>query len=387
MTRNKWGLRIPEGMHDLLPAELALQENLESELLSLFDIWSYRKVLTPTMEFGACVQPDLDKGQQLYKFFDRQGLALVLRPELTTPIARLVSTRFKEAELPLRLCYSADVYRNTAVRQREFRQSGVELIGSNDPLADAEVIALAAEGLRRLGIKDFQINLGHMGIFRGLVAESGIDLDMQIRLEELLARKDMVGIETLVEQSELPEQVKEMLYRLPHLRGGKEILDEVLSWSSSPVIIEAAESLQTVYRYLEDFSVQEFVALDLGILRGFDYYTGIIFEGYAPGVGFPVVEGGRYDSLYAEFGEGLPATGFAVNLGSLLSLLPLPEVKGAEILVFGQDRQQVVRLCQKLRRQGRRVEMLLGAQSLAEAQDQARKKNIAEVLEAATAED
>ncbi|AET66418.1 ATP phosphoribosyltransferase, regulatory subunit [Desulfosporosinus orientis DSM 765] len=380
MQRTNLGLRIPKGMRDLLPEEIAVQESLEEKILTLFKQWSYQKILTPTLEYSACVQPDVEQEDLLYKFFDREGHILTLRPELTIPIARLVSTRMRGGEFPLRLCYGADVYRNSNVRHREFRQVGVELVGSDQELADAEVIALAVEAIAGLGLKNYQFNLGHMGIFSGLMLEAGVDEGIRVKLEEVLARKDMVGVELCVRQSGLPERVQELLLRLPHFRGGEEILDEVLGWSERPAIREAVESLRTIYRYLEDFGVQANVALDLGILRGFSYYTGAVFEGYVPGIGFPVVEGGRYDALYADFGLPQPATGFAIHLGNLLEQFPLPVVEGADVLVYGSDAQKVIRQCQTLRAQGKKVELALGVSGKETAELAAQLKNIKEIL-------
>ncbi|WP_407313051.1 ATP phosphoribosyltransferase regulatory subunit [Desulfosporosinus sp. SB140] len=382
MLRTNLGQRIPEGMRDLLPEEIAVQERLETEVMTLFQRWSYQKVLPPTLEFTACVQPDVEQVDSLYKFFDREGRILALRPELTIPIARLVSTRMRGANLPLRLCYGADVFRNTTVRYREFRQVGVELIGADQELADAEVIALAVEAIACLGIKNYQFNLGHMGIFSGLMLEAGVDEGFQTKLEEALARKDMVGVERLVQNSGLPERVQELLLRLPHFHGGEEILDEVLGWSTLPTIREAVESLRRIYRYLSDFGVQGNVSLDLGILRGFSYYTGAVFEGYVAGIGFPVLEGGRYDALYADFGSSQPATGFAIHLGSMLELFPLPVIEGADILVFGSDAKQIIRQCQELRAQGKKVEMAFEAMDKGAAQTMAKLKNIPEIRQA-----
>jgi ATP phosphoribosyltransferase regulatory subunit len=154
------------------------------------------------------------------------------------------------------------------------------------------------------------------------------------------------------------------------------MLDEVLSWSQSPDIREAVEGLRQVYRYLADFGVQKYIALDLGILRGFSYYTGVIFEGYLPGVGFPVIEGGRYDMLYADFGYPLAATGFALHLGSILGQFPPAFSEYADVLVYGRDPQAVINKSQELRSQGKRVEMSLNELSKEAAQELAAKKNI-----------
>jgi len=379
MNRSSLGLRIPKGMRDLMPAEMAVQDQLEGEIVSLFKLWAYQKVATPALEYGACLQPDEEKDDHFYKFFDRQGQVLVVRPEFTTPIARMVSSRLKGSELPLRLCYSADVFRAESNRNREFRQAGVELIGSDAPLADAEVIALAIESLRKLGLKDFQFNLGHMGIFSGIMDDLKIDGQFRLKYQELLAHKDLVGIERIVERSEFSDSAKKILSKIPHFHGQAEMLEEVLEWSQSPLLQEAVGSLRKIYEYLKDFNVQEYVALDLGILRGFSYYTGVIFEGYVRDIGYPIVEGGRYDALYGEFGYALPATGFAMNLGALAERMSLKTKHCPEVLVYGEDVSQVIQTVQKLREQDVQVEMSIGNLSPVEAEKLAKRKGIGQV--------
>ncbi len=248
MQRSPLGLRIPDGMRDLLPGEIKIQDHLEKKVLDLFSKWSYQKVVTPTLEYAACVQPEWEQGDELYKFFDRKGRVLALRPEFTTPIARLVSSRLRNAQFPLRLCYGADVFRNSpSSRYREFRQLGVELVGSDAELADAEVIALAVETFRILGIEGFQLNLGHMGIFSGLMTQSGVCGELRRKLEEALARKDFVAIELLVAQSDLPEKAQSLLLRLPHLRGGREMIDEIVELSESEDTLDAVDKLRKIY--------------------------------------------------------------------------------------------------------------------------------------------
>lgn len=380
MNRTSLGLRIPEGMHDMLPSEIAMQDQAENEVLKLFQSWAYQKVATPTLEYGACIQPNEEQEDSFYKFFDRQGHVLVLRPELTTPIARMVSTRMRGEELPLRIGYAADVFRYTKAHRQEFRQAGVELIGSSSSLADAEVIALAVEALRRLEFKDFQLNLGHMGIFTGLIDELEIPETFKLKFQDALGRKDFVEIERLVGESQLPAKAQEILLKIPHLHGDERMLDQVLQWSEKPSLISAVEALRQVYRYLKEFKVQDSVSLDLGILRGFSYYTGVIFEGYVPGVGFPIVEGGRYDALYEEFGYPLPATGFAMNLSALIGKLPAGNIPGVDVLVYGENIPAVIEETRKLRQDGLQVEMCLDALTKEEAEVLARKKGIAKVL-------
>lgn len=380
MNRSSLGLRVPEGMRDLLTDEIALQDDLEAQALALFKLWAYQKVATPALEYGACLQPDEDKEDQFYKFFDRQGHVLVLRPELTTPIARMVSTRLRGSELPLRLCYAADVFRSGSVRNREFRQAGVELVGSDSSLADAEVIALAIEALRKLELEDFQLNLGHMGIFSGIMDELQIDPQFRLKFQELLTRKDLVGIERLVGESHFSSSTQKILLKIPHFHGKAEMLDEVLEWSQSPILQEAVAALRQVYQYLKDFKVQDYVSLDLGILRGFSYYTGVVFEGYVREIGYPIVEGGRYDSLYGEFGYPLPATGFAMNLAALAERLNTKTKPTPEVFVYGEETSLVIQEVQKLRQQGVQVEMGIGNLSETEVEELVKRKRIDRVM-------
>jgi ATP phosphoribosyltransferase regulatory subunit len=377
MERSSLGLKIPEGMIDLLPAELAQLEELEGKAISVCKNWSYQKVATPGLEYRACVEPDADKDDHLYKFFDKNGHILALRPEFTTPIARMVATRQKGGQFPLRFCYSGDVYRNDSARYREFRQVGVELIGSDNDIADAEVVALAVEIMKTLEIKNFQLNLGHNGIFSGLAEEMRFETKVREELEDGIARKDMVKLEKIVSSNDLPESAKELLLSLPHLTGKEEVLDKLQNWTHIKPIRKAVESLRTIYLYLKEFGVQDYVSLDLGILRGFSYYTGVIFEGYLPGIGVPLIEGGRYDGLYADFGMNHGATGFAVNLGFMLEKAEDFELDKADVLVYGQSPGAVIKRCRELRKSGKKVEMALGFLADTDAKNMASSRGIA----------
>jgi ATP phosphoribosyltransferase regulatory subunit len=172
---------------------------------------------------------------------------------------------------------------------------------------------------------------------------------------------------------------KELLLSMPHLTGKEEVLDKLQNWNHIQSIRRAVESLRTIYLYLKDFGIQEYITLDLGILRGFSYYTGVIFEGYLPGIGIPVIEGGRYDSLYSDFGMNLPATGFAVNLGIMLEQMTEFEVENVDILVYGQSQGAVIKRCRELRKSGRKVEMALGYMSDTDARKLASSRGIADI--------
>ncbi|MDR1605234.1 MAG: ATP phosphoribosyltransferase regulatory subunit [Gracilibacteraceae bacterium] len=359
MKRGPLGLKQPEGMTDFLPGRLAALEEAEQKALGVMRAWTYRKVRTPGLEYRDCVEPGADQGDSLYKFFDRDGNILALRPEFTTPIARLAACWCREDALPLRFCYAGPVYRSGDERQREFSQVGAELVGVDSPLADAEVLALAVEVLKALEVQGFRLSLGHNGILEGLMQEFRVGDVLRRELEDGIARKDIVKLETLIRAHSLPPEAAGLLTALPALTGREEVLDALEPWNRILPVRRAAETLRTIYAYLAEFGVQKYVSLDLGILQGFSYYTGAVFEGYLPEVGAPVLDGGRYDGLYADFGFPQPATGFALHLGLILEQAEEKEEEGADVLVYGQSPLKVIKRCRELRRAGKKVEMAL----------------------------
>ncbi len=379
MKRNTLGLQVPVGTADILPQDQAFMRQLERGFLDLFVKWAYEEVSTPALEYLAVINPQIEKGDSLYKFFDREGNILALRPELTTPIARMVATRLKGSALPLRLCYAAEVFRYGTSARREFRQAGVELVGSSSPAADAEVITLAVDALRGAQVNDFQINLGQIEIIRGLISDMGLKPETGLVIEDCLARKDFVALELALIEAGLTQSQSEVIMSLPSFHGGEEVLDRVEKLAESPRTLAAINNLREVYAALDLFGVRREVGIDLGVLRGFDYYTGVVFEGYAPGLGFPLIEGGRYDGLLGNFGFDCPATGFAVNMERLVSILTPPSYSAAQVLVTGRDMQAMIERARALRAQGLSVEIALEPIDAAAAKQYADSKGIARV--------
>ncbi|MDR1069560.1 MAG: ATP phosphoribosyltransferase regulatory subunit [Gracilibacteraceae bacterium] len=359
MKRGSLGLKQPDGMMDLLPGQLAALEAVQRKALEVMQAWTYRRVRTPGLEFRDCVEPGADQDDKLYKFFDRDGNILALRPEFTTPIARMAASCCREETPPLRFCYAGPVYRYGAERQREFYQAGAELVGAESHLADAEVLALAVEVMKALEARGFHLSLGHNGILSGFMQEFGLKGELRRELEDGIARKDIVKLEELIRARGLPPEAAKLLTALPTLTGREEVLDALDEWGWMPPVRRAAETLRTIYSYLGEFGAQKDVTLDLGILQGFSYYTGAVFEGYLPGVGAPVLDGGRYDGLYGDFGFPQPATGFALHLGLITEQLEEIDIAGADFLVYGQSPLKVIKRCRELRRAGKKVEMAL----------------------------
>lgn len=322
--------RMPRGVRDLLPSELRNLKALETRLLEIFERWGYSAVRTPTYEYEeallrAAPQDDLNSWhQRLFRFSDREGNGLALRPDMTTPIARLAAGRLRRAPLPLRLCYAENVFRYEepqAGRSREFGQAGVELIGSPYPEADAEIIALAAHLLANLGLKAFRLEIGHVDLVRGVLEGLAVGPEQERALRRALQLRNYVAYENLVASLSVPGETQERLLALPTLRGGGEVLDRAQELAITPRARAALENLAEIWHLLGAHGVRDHVRLDLAMVRDVSYYTGMVLEGLVEDVGYLLVTGGRYDDLVARFGRDLPATGFAVGVERLLLAL------------------------------------------------------------------
>lgn len=326
---------IPYGTRDLLPREAWRKRLLERGLADLFSRWGYREVATPTLEYADTLAAGdaAAAREQVFKFFDAANRVVVLRPDMTTPIARLVATRLRE-EAPLRFFYLANVFRYEqpqAGRQCEFSQAGVELVGAGGAGADAEVVALAVAALRETGLDDFQISLGQVGFINGLVAASGLTPAGGEAVRQALLLRDLVGLEQTLARAELSPRQREVLARVPRWHGREEVLADAAAAVDNDASREALANLREVYQLLVAYGVADYVHFDLGLVRDLDYYTGLVFEGYTPGLGFPVCGGGRYDRLIGAFGADRPATGFALGLERVMLAqqrqgLPAPAV-------------------------------------------------------------
>lgn len=317
---------IPAGTRDFLPGEAKKRRMLENRLAELFEAQGFEEVITPTLEFYETMAVEMGEEleNQLYRLFDRDGRLLVLRPDMTTPIARLVATRMRHQNLPLRLFYLANVFRYESPqtgRMREFGQAGVELLGQRESSADAEVIALAVNALRCSGLEDFQLSLGQIPVFNSIIEEVKLSEPAVRIIKAAIARKDLVGLEQALDQHQVTSGQKELIMELSDLQGGREVISKARSMVHSSYAKENLDRLEETFAHLRDLGVEEAVQLDLGLLRGFDYYTGIVFEGYTTDLGFTICGGGRYDNLLEKFGFPCPAIGFALGLDRLLLAL------------------------------------------------------------------
>jgi len=309
---------IPPGTRDVLPDEMRELRRLNRALIEVFEERGYGEVATPTIEYDEVLARGGGRGSESsYRFFDESGELLALRSDMTIPIARLVSTRFSNAEPPLRFCYLASAYR--AVRpqrgqMREFVQAGVELIGASAPDGTAEVIEVLEAALDAAGLDRAVIGLGDADLYRQLLTEFGVEGEARDSILGRLATHDLVGLEA--ELSEVPGISEERIatcVALSQMRGGAEVLDQARGLGG--VAVERATAqMQSTLEALERRGAADRVQVDLGLLRDLGYYSGAILEVYDPALGYVLGGGGRYDTLMRRFGVDLPAAGFALHL-------------------------------------------------------------------------
>ncbi|MGN7457852.1 ATP phosphoribosyltransferase regulatory subunit [Paenibacillus pasadenensis] len=316
----------PVGVKDYLPLAVSKLRQIERSVLSCMAGWGYEQIMTPTLEYYDTVGvASSTSDQRLFKLLNNRGTTLVLRSDMTAPIARVVSSLLREHEFPLRLSYHASVFRafeNEAGRDAEFFQTGVELVGDASAEADAEVIALAIASLQAACVQRFRMAVGHVGFLNGLLEEllPGRESD-QGRLKDYLLNRDHVGYRDELRRLGLSESVRRELEGLLRLRGGRAACEQALELSANETARSAIGHLCGVWDALEAYGVSEHVLIDLTMIGDFSYYTGMTFEGYASDLGFPVVAGGRYDNLLQQFGRPAPATGFAIKTTRVLELV------------------------------------------------------------------
>lgn len=387
-------MNIPRGLNDLLPDEVLRRRFLENKISQIFSQWGYREIIIPTFEFYEILSQGsgLIMKKEMIKFFDREGNIVVLRPEMTKSIARLVSTKMQLEPRPLRLYYIGNVFRydNKVGSQKEFCQAGVELIGINNNKSDAEIITLAVECLKNSGLKNFFIDINHVNFFNGIMESIKVKEERKQEIKNAILNKDFVLLEKILSFEDIKDREKEFILKIPTLRGGKEILIEAEKMVDNKLSLSALKKIEEVYSLLRDYGLEEYILIDLGIIRNYDYYTGIIFEGYTDYLGFPVCGGGRYDNLCSKFGENLPSTGFAIGIERLATILEKEDVNSLKIkmpdkyLMYYQNNknyfQKAMILANKFREKGAIVELEIGGKKFEETLNYARYYKIDYIL-------
>ncbi|XEC94842.1 ATP phosphoribosyltransferase regulatory subunit [Paenibacillus tarimensis] len=332
----------PIGVKDYLPHEVSRLRHIERQVLDCMRSWGYEQIMTPTMEYYDTVGiASATSDQKLFKLLNNRGTTLVLRSDMTGPIARVVASLLKESPFPHRLSYHSNVFRaieEEAGREAEFFQTGLELVGDPSADADAEVVALAIASLKAAGVDRFKIAIGHVGFLNGLFEETlNGNLEAQEQLKACLLGRDYVGYREQLRRLELNESLQQELEGILRLRGGQEICEQALQLSGNPTAQNSIRHLCEIWEVLKAYGVCEHVLIDLTMIGDFTYYTGMTFEGYAADLGFPVVSGGRYDNLLKQFGRPAPATGFALKTTRILELARDEMVQERQRVLIGYD--------------------------------------------------
>jgi ATP phosphoribosyltransferase regulatory subunit len=298
---------IPNGTRDVLPDEMRELRAITEAIRGVFEDRSYGEVWTPTFEFEDVLRRGETGVDPAYRVLDDHGHVMALRPDMTVPIARVVATRYATAEPPLRFSYFAHAYRGVRPHRgqmREFLQAGIELVGSEGPDGTVEALTVLCEALDAIGLTGYRIALGSASLYPALLQTFGIDEETAGVLLAALAARDVVALEREVGGRGLDEA----LLRVPQLRGGPEVLDEITGGE--------ADGLRAIFADLPEH-VAGRIVFDLGLARGLGYYTGSVFDVLDPELGAPLGGGGRYDDLLGRFGRALPAVGFALHVDRL----------------------------------------------------------------------
>lgn len=314
------------GMRDIYPREARARKKIRETLCRLFESWGYEEVEPPTIESYEVLARTTGEEirERMYRFVNREGKLVCLRPEFTTSVARMFAKEGEE-NLPRRVYYAGKIFRYPTSPFRlesELTQIGVEHIGSSTIESDGEVIALAVSSLKALDIRDFQVDIGHVGVFRYLLARLPLNEEEKDVVKDLVKKRDFVALQGFWEEKNLKKHpVANFLLRFPFLRGQEEILAEGQAWFQEPEWADIMEYLGQIFARLREFGFGGYLFLNLGLIRDFDYYTGVIWEGFSPYLGYPVLAGGRYNDLFRVFGKDLPACGFALFLERVVEVI------------------------------------------------------------------
>lgn len=324
-------LHTPEGVRDIYAEECAKKMTVQSEIQKIFHLYGYQNIETPVFEFFDIFNKERGSvvSREMYKFFDRDNNTLVLRPDITPSIARCVAKYFMDEKKPVRLCYLGPTFINTTSYQgrlKQTTQTGVELIGDDTSDADGEMIALVIDSLKAAGLKEFQVELGQVEFYRGLVEEAGMDEEMQNQLRILIENKNYFGVEELLSDAQISDDLKKLFLKLPELFGDIEQIRLAKTMTSNPRALAAVERLERVQEIVDAYGLGEYVSYDLGMLSKYSYYTGIIFKAYTYGTGEYIVTGGRYDKLLEQFGKKAPSIGFAIEVDQLMLALSRQQI-------------------------------------------------------------
>lgn len=356
-------LHTPEGVRDIYNGECEEKLLIQERLHNVIKMYGYNDIQTPSFEFFDIFNKERGSvaSKNMFKFFDREGNTLVLRPDMTPSIARCAAKYFENEKTPVRLCYVGNTFINNSRYQgrlKEVTQAGAELIGDNSVAADGEMIALLIESILSTGLTEFQVEVGHVGFFKGIVKEAGLSAEGENELRAIIRDKNIFRVEEILQNENIPRNMGEVFYMMPQMFGGVELLDKARAMTNNEDALNAIKHLEKVFELLKAYGFDKYVTFDLGMLSELDYYTGVIFSAYTYDVGEPVAKGGRYDKLIGQFGKQKASIGFCITIDLLHQAIKRQEIslpvqdKGKLIIYKEENLYDAVKLATFFRNSG-----------------------------------
>ncbi len=363
-------LHTPGGVRDTYGIECARKRKVEGGVHDVMKLYGFRDIETPTFEYFDIFSKERGtvQSKEMFKFFDRGNNTLVLRPDVTPSIARCIAKYQKDEKMQIRLCYTGNTFVNTSQykgKLQEVTQVGAELYNDESSDADAEMIAMMVECLLKSGLEEFQLEIGHADIFRGLVEEAGFREAETEQLRSLIVSKNFFGVEALLDKLTISGKLKEIFEKLPDLLGNlSECIGFVKERTNSKRVIQALDRLLKVEEIVKSYGYSDYITVDLSMLSQYSYYTGVIFRAYTYGNGEAIASGGRYDGLVSQFGKEAPAIGLAIVIDQLMLALTRQKcfeesILGGTVLLYPQSlRGKALELAREYREKGKAIQML-----------------------------
>ena len=359
-------LHTPEGVRDIYSGEYARKKALLQKLHRVVEGYGYCDIETPTFEYFEVFSREVGTipSRELYKFFDREGNTLVLRPDFTPSVSRACATYFNPEKEVVSLCYTGNTFINNSSfrgRLKETTQMGVERMGDDSPEADAEILAMTVECLLATGLTEFQVSVGQVDYYKAIFAQTGMSQEEEEELRELISQKNYFGVEELVKNKNMDKSLARVLSQLPQMFGSTEVLEKAKSLTDNPQALKAVARLEEIYELLKVYGYEKYVTFDFAMLSKYHYYTGIIFQAYTYGTGEALIKGGRYNQLMKHFGKPAASIGFAIVVDNLLMALSRQKIEmegeeGVTVITYRKEnRIQAIQKAKELRAQGRNV--------------------------------
>ncbi|MCB5388673.1 ATP phosphoribosyltransferase regulatory subunit [Blautia glucerasea] len=356
----------PEGVRDIYSQECSRKQKLQEKLHHVFHQYGFEDIETPTFEYFEVFSKEVGTipSRELYKFFDREGNTLVLRPDFTPSVSRACATYFNPEKEVVSLCYTGNTFINNSSfrgRLKETTQMGVERMGDDSAEADAEILAMTVECLLAAGLTEFQVSVGQVDYYKAILAQTGMSQEEEEELRELISQKNYFGVEELVKSKHMDKSLAKALSQLPQMFGSAEILEKAKVLTDNPQALKAVARLEEIYELLKVYGYEKYVTFDFAMLSKYHYYTGIIFQAYTYGTGEALIKGGRYNQLMKHFGKPAASIGFAIVVDNLLMALSrqkieMEEEEGVTVITYRKkNRIQAIQKAKELRAQGKNV--------------------------------